>query len=121
MPFPRADESARRFFLAILPDDPRVQVRPMFGHAASFVNGNMFAGFFGGDIFVRLPDGDRAELLQQEGASLFEPMAGHPMKEYVMLPTYWRQDPDKARGWVRRSFEWAARLPPRKQTGRRNT
>ncbi len=41
-PMPKADKSSREFFTSMVPDDPRVTVRPMFGNLAAFVNGNMF-------------------------------------------------------------------------------
>jgi len=47
-----------------LPEDPRVQVRPMFGNLAGFSNGNMFIGLFGSAVFVRLGEDDRTELLK---------------------------------------------------------
>ena len=42
MPFPRPDEETKAYFESVLPDDPRVQVKPMFGNVAGFLNGNMF-------------------------------------------------------------------------------
>ena len=36
----------------------RVQVTPMFGNVAAFVNGNMFMGVFGADIGVKLSEAD---------------------------------------------------------------
>jgi TfoX/Sxy family transcriptional regulator of competence genes len=111
MSMPRADASSREFFDSVLPDDPNVLVRPMFGNLAGFVNGNMFTGIFGAGIFVRLSEADRAELLEVPGAAPFEPMAGRPMKEYVVLPETWREEPQRARDWLARSLEWAAALP----------
>ena len=119
MSFPRPDDASRAFFESILPDDPRVQVRPMFGNVAGFVNGNMFIGLFGDEVLVRLPDADRAELLEAEGASIFEPMAGRPMKEYVTIPHAWRSEPDRARGWVTRSLDWAGAMPEKKAKKKR--
>jgi TfoX/Sxy family transcriptional regulator of competence genes len=55
IPMPRADEATRAFFESILPDDPRVSVRPMFGNVAAFVNGNMFSGVFGNDVLCACP------------------------------------------------------------------
>ena len=63
MPMPRPDAESRTFFESVLPDDPRVKARPMFGNVSGFVNGNMFMGLYGGDLFVRLSEADRAELL----------------------------------------------------------
>ena len=76
MPFPRPDDESRRWFDGVLPYDPRIQVKPMFGNLAAFVNRNMFLGAFGADVFVRLPQADRNELLSEDGASAFEPMKG---------------------------------------------
>ena len=85
----------------------------MFGNLAGFINGNMFAGVFGSWVFVRLSEPDRAELLAAPGAEVFAPMEGRPMKEYVMLPEEWQDDPERARTWVLRSFNWAEGLSPK--------
>ena len=66
MSMPKPDEASRKFFESILPEDTRVKVRPMFGNVAGFVNGNMFIGLFGSDVFVRLSEADKAELLREE-------------------------------------------------------
>jgi TfoX/Sxy family transcriptional regulator of competence genes len=111
MAMPRPDDESREFFRTVLPADPLIRTRPMFGNLAAFVNGNMFAGLFGDRVFVRLPPEARAELLAQPGAAPFAPMAGRPMTEYATLPAEWRGDPAAAQEWLRRSLEWAAALP----------
>src|SRR5688500_12645216 len=111
MSMPRPDEATHAYFESILPADPRVAVRPMFGQRAGFVNGNMFTGIFGSRVFVRLPEAERAELLAMPGAEVFAPMEGRPMKEYVVLPEEWRDEPEQSRAWVRRSLAWAGELP----------
>jgi TfoX/Sxy family transcriptional regulator of competence genes len=115
--FPRPDPGSREAFESLLPEDPRVVVRPMFGNIAAFVNGNMFAGVFGPDLFVRLPEEDRARAIDA-GAAEFQPMPGRPMKEYVSLPRTWGSEPERAGAWIERSLSWAAELPP-KAPGRR--
>jgi TfoX/Sxy family transcriptional regulator of competence genes len=116
---PKADEATKLYFDSVLPEDPRILVRPMFGNLAGFVNGNMFTGIFGSTIFVRLDEGGRAELLELPGAEPFEPMAGRPMREYVVLPEAWRQEPDRAREWLQRSLAWAGELPPKEPKPRK--
>jgi TfoX/Sxy family transcriptional regulator of competence genes len=111
MTIPKSSEADREWFHSLLPDDPRVAVRPMFGCQAAFINGNMFTGLMGSSLFVRLSEAEREELLAVPGAAEFMPMEGRPMKEYVTLPEAWREDPEQARAWVRRSLEWAATLP----------
>jgi hypothetical protein len=115
MSFPKPDEESKAFFDSLVPADPRVQSRPMFGNRAAFVNENMFLALFGSKVAVRLSDEDRAELLKAAGTEIFEPMPGRPMKEYVVLPAAWRTKRGKAEEWSARSFEWASALPPKKK------
>jgi TfoX/Sxy family transcriptional regulator of competence genes len=89
----------------------------MFGNIAAFVNGNMFAGVFGPDLFVRLPEEERAEAVDA-GAVEFTPVPGRAMKEYVSLPRTWGQERGEMGAWIERSLRWAAQLPP-KTSGRR--
>ncbi|HEV2120429.1 MAG TPA: TfoX/Sxy family protein [Candidatus Bathyarchaeia archaeon] len=97
-----------------MPEDARVTIRPIFGNISSFVNGNMFAGLFGNDIFVRLSEEDRQELLEQKGAAYLEPMRGKPMKEYVVIPKPWMNEPATIRLWLSRSLDSTSKLPPKK-------
>src|SRR5919109_2781082 len=104
MSFPKPDEESKAFFESLVPDDPRVQNRPMFGNRAAFVNGNMFLALFGTQVAVRLPEEDRAALLEEPGAQPFEVMPGKGMKEYVVLPEAWRKRRKKAEEWADRSY-----------------
>jgi TfoX/Sxy family transcriptional regulator of competence genes len=112
---PKADQEAKEYFRSLVPDDPRVEVKPMFGNLAAFVNKNMFLALFGDVVAVRLPDQDRSTLLKEPGTSVFEPIPGRPMGEYVTLPGAWRKEPAKTSRWVNRSHQWAAQLPPKKK------
>jgi TfoX/Sxy family transcriptional regulator of competence genes len=111
MSFPRPDEELKAFFSSVIPVDPRITIKPMFGNLASFINGNMFAGLFGPQIFVRLQEQDRLRLLAEEGAMEFSPMPGRPMKEYVALPEKWGEEPDKIKKWIQLSVTWVETMP----------
>lgn len=111
MKIAHATDDSKEFFRSLLPKDPRVTTRPMFGNVSAFVNGNMFFGAYGEDLFVRLPDEDRAQLLREKGACVFEPVKGHQMKEYVLIPRAWRSQNKKMDAWISRSLEWASKLP----------
>ncbi len=111
-PMPRPTDEAKQAFQALLPSDPRVTIRPMFGNVAAFANGNMFAGLFGEELFVRLPADQRARVIGEGGAE-FQPMPGRAMKDYVTLPRGWRREARAARSWVSRSLAWAVTLPPK--------
>jgi TfoX/Sxy family transcriptional regulator of competence genes len=86
----------------------------MFGNVSAFVNGNMFVGLFGNDVFVRLSGESRKELLKEKGASLLKPMKGKPMKEYVLIPKARRNQHETVRLWVARSLDWTSKLPLKK-------
>jgi TfoX/Sxy family transcriptional regulator of competence genes len=88
----------------------------MFGNLSAFVNGNMFMGVYGDDLFVRLSETQQSELLKHKGAGPFEPMPGRPMTGYIIMPRSWREDQtSNVKKWVAHSLEFAAKLPPKKK------
>ncbi|HYT09321.1 MAG TPA: TfoX/Sxy family protein [Mycobacteriales bacterium] len=113
--FPRPSAGDVEWFDSLVPDRPEVARKKMFGNLAAFAGDAMFLCLFGDRVAVRLDEPARAELLAQPGAESFEPMPGRPMKEYVVLPSGWRDEPERARQWVERSAEYAAGLPPKRR------
>jgi len=111
---PRPEPESVKLFKSLVPDNPRVTVRPMFGNISAFVNGNMFFGLFGNDLFVRLSPQDQAMLRSENGASNLEPMKGKPMKDYVVMPRSWKDEPETVRSWVSKSLAWSSKLPAKK-------
>ncbi|HEX3425789.1 MAG TPA: TfoX/Sxy family protein [Acidimicrobiales bacterium] len=83
MEIPKPSDEDKARFRALVPEDPRVEVKPMFGNLGAFVNGNMFTGLFGPDIGVKLP-ADELKRLAQAGGGPFGP-AERPMGGYVTL------------------------------------
>jgi TfoX/Sxy family transcriptional regulator of competence genes len=96
-----------------------VEFKPMFGGPCYWTGGNMFAAVHQESLFVRLGEPDRADLLAQPGAHLFEPMEGRPMKEYVVLPDALLADRDALRGWMAKGLAYAASLPPKEKKPRK--
>lgn len=109
----KSDEESRAAFRVFVPDDERVTVRPMFGSVSAFADSQMFMGLFADELFVRLAEPERAQLLAAGGAPL-EPMPGRPMRKYVTLPD-WRARPEEVRTWAGRALEYALSLPPKKK------
>jgi TfoX/Sxy family transcriptional regulator of competence genes len=109
---PKPTEQAKAAFSKLVPDEPAVTLRPMFGNLSAFVNGNMFAGLFGEDLFVRLPDDESAQVRKQGGRN-FEPMPGHAMKGYVVVPATWRSKPEAAVVLIKRSLALTRAMPPK--------
>jgi TfoX/Sxy family transcriptional regulator of competence genes len=120
MEIPKPSEADKEFFRSVLPDDPAVEVKPMFGNLGAFVHGNMFAGLFGPAVGVRLDDAAREELEGMDGSGPFGP-AERPMGGYISLPGAWRTTPEVAAQWVERALAHVAAMPPKvkKPTARR--
>jgi len=110
MKMPKPSEHAKAAFSRLVPDDPSITLRPMFGNLAAFVNGNMFSGLFGEDLFVRLPDEEAAQVKGQGGRP-FEPVPGHAMGGYVIVPATWQKKPDTVRPWVVRALALTRAMP----------
>ena len=104
-------------FDAALPDDPRIERRQMFGYPAAFTGGNLFAGLHEDDLLVRLAETERAKLLAEAGARVFEPMPGRPMREYVLVPPRFHADRRALRAWIARALEYTASLPAKSPRG----
>ena len=112
MEIPKPTEADREYFRSLLPDNPWIEVKPMFGNLGAFVHGNMFAGLFGPAVGVRLDDTAREELAAIDGSGPFGP-AERPMGGYTSLPSAWRAAPDLAARWVDRALSYVRLLPPK--------
>ena len=109
MQMPRATEADKERFRDLVPSESNVEVKPMFGQLAAFVNGNMFMGLFGSDIGVKLSPADQ-EPIRQAGGGDFGP-AERPMGGYVSLPA--SADPEQVSKWVASAHAYVATLPPK--------
>ena len=108
MQIPKPTPGARQLFDNLVPTgDARVQVKPMFGNVAAFVNGNMFMGVFGADIGVKLSEADQ-QTLRGAGGGAFGP-SERPMGGYVALPA--SLTAAEAQPWVSRALEFVGSLP----------
>ncbi len=101
-------------FDAVLARFPDATRRQMFGYPAAFVGGNLVTSLFRDRWTVRLPDDERAKLLELDGADPFEPMDGKPMKGYALLPKATADDADGAAAWVERAVAFGRTLPPKR-------
>ena len=89
-----------------------VEVRKMFGYPAAFIAGNLTAGLHQESVMLRLAEDEREERIA-EGWSLFEPMPGRPMREYVAMPPEVAGDVDAMRRWIERAAVHVRTLPPK--------
>jgi len=118
MPWTKTPPELAAAFDKAAPKDPRVVRKPMFGYPALFLGGNMFAGTFQDKIVARLSAEDRARAMKEGGAP-FEPMAGRPMKEYVVVPPRDVGKPLALAGWIERARVHATTLPAKTKAAKR--
>ncbi len=112
MQVPKPTDEDRARFHALVPDDPRVEVKPMFGNLGAFVNGNMFLGLFGSQVGVKLSEPDRERLLATGGEPFGPPE--RPMGGYVSLPG---GAPEASASWVAQALDHVGALPPKVKKG----
>lgn len=98
-------------FDRLLPDDPRVERRKMFGYPCAFAGGNMFVGVHEDRLVLRLPEEERASFRGEHGASAFEPFPGREMREYSVVPRPLIKDREALALWVEKAVDYAASLP----------
>ena len=113
MKWRRSPDALVQRFTEIVPKDPRVERRKMFGYPAAFVAGNLFMGLHQEALILRLSEEDRTSFLKIEGASVFEPMAGRPMREYVVVPPSILAGMRPLASWIRRSLDYSSSIPPK--------
>lgn len=108
MKMPKPSDQAKEALARVVPDEPAITIKPMFGQLSGFVNGNMFIGIFGEDLILRLPDDEIAKVKKQGGRD-FEPVAGHRMGGYVVYSGNWRARPPHA--LIKRALEETRKMP----------
>jgi TfoX/Sxy family transcriptional regulator of competence genes len=116
MQVPRPTEEDKERFRALVPDDPRVEVKPMFGNLGAFVNGNMFLGLFGSDVGVKVSSADE-ERLRAAGGGPYGP-AERPMSGWVTLPP--TATAEDAEQWIMSALSFVGGQPP-KQSKKRSS
>lgn len=112
MRFEPSPEALTSLFERVVPGDPDVRRRKMFGWPAAFVGGNMFASLHREAFILRLPREELDEVLALGGRP-FEPMPGRPMKGYVVVPWAILEDDSELAEWVGRALAFGRSLPPK--------
>ena len=109
---PKPTSASVERFRRVVPANPAVSLRPMFGNLAAFANGYLFAGLFGDDVFIRIDDAGQAAITTLGGRP-FAPMPGRPMRGYVVLPDAWSDDESELRIRLEAGLAYTLALPPK--------
>jgi hypothetical protein len=111
-PQPSRELTAR--FTAVLQRFPQAERRQMFGMPAAFIGGNLATGLYGEGWMVRLGPDEALRVVAQGQGSAFEPMAGRPMKGYVLLPAAVAWDDEAIADWVGRALAYTGTIPAKR-------
>lgn len=91
-------------FDSIVPSEPSVEKRRMFGYPCVFVNGHMFAGLHENRLAVRIP-----ALADQQPFVVL----GRRMREYAAIEHPLDEQNAKLRAMMQDAFAYATTLPPK--------
>jgi TfoX/Sxy family transcriptional regulator of competence genes len=112
--FTKAPESMVARFNSATSKLAGIETRTMFSYPAAFINGNMFSSLFQSNMILKLSEADRAACAREFGAQPFAPMPGRAMGQYVVVPEAILQSPSLLDAWLRKSYRYAAALPPKR-------
>jgi TfoX/Sxy family transcriptional regulator of competence genes len=103
-------------FLAQKMKSVNCDYRKMFGYPAYFINGNMFAGIHGINLFIRLSESEVEEIMNANlNVTCFEPMPGRAMVGYVVIPKPVYSDDKLFSKWLDKSVKYASTLPQKRK------
>jgi TfoX/Sxy family transcriptional regulator of competence genes len=111
MAWEKPTEQTIAVFDSMVPKHPKVERRKMFGFPVAFANGNMFLGLHENRMILRLGERERERFIAGFNARVFEPMAGRPMREYVVVPEPLLGDTAGLQAWCDRALDYALSLP----------
>src|ERR1700730_1964501 len=86
-------------FAELVPRDPAVTQKKMFGWPCCFVNGNLAAGLQKENMIFRLSDADRTAMPRRQ------------MKGYAILTDPIRRERKELKRWIERSLVFTLSLP----------
>jgi TfoX/Sxy family transcriptional regulator of competence genes len=112
-------EAIVRLFTGLIPDDPAVQRRSMFGMPCAFVNGQMFLGTFEDSLVLRVGPTRAAALHGEAGLAVFSPPRGGAWKDYLQVSPALLGDDTRLPGLVAEALTFTAAAPPKKKKAAR--
>lgn len=114
MTWRRSPEWLVETFGDLLPEDPRIERRKMFGYPCAFASNQMFIGLHQENLVLRLGEEDRNRFLSEEDSTIFAPMPNRPMREYVVVPhDLIQKRPKQLAQWIEKSLGYVVSLPPK--------
>lgn len=95
---------------SLLLNMPGVAEGKMFGYAAYFVNGKLFACIYGDGVGIKVPEDVAKKLLSGKRAVPFRPLGKPKMREWIQINRAKPADHRKDLDILRASVEFVGRL-----------
>ncbi len=110
MSWPKASKEKEALLDELMEGIPG-EKKHMFGAPCFFAKHSMFSGVFAEDIFIRLPEKERARFVKEnKGAKPFEPIEGRKMSEYLVVPHALLKNKQAMREWLAVSYDYASTI-----------
>lgn len=85
MPNPNVEPGAKAILDSLLLNMPSVTEGKMFGYAAYYVHGKLFACIYGEGVGVKVPEKVANKLLSENHVVPFQPLGKPKMREWIQI------------------------------------
>lgn len=106
------DEHLEERIRSLLPDEPGITSKQMFGGLAFMLDGNMAVGVSNDELMVRVDPGEFDDLVAEEGVRHFE-MGGRSMKGWLLAGGGAIAEESDLGRWIDIGMSYAGSLPPK--------
>ena len=115
MPKPNVEPDHKAILDSLLLNMPSVAEGKMFGYAAYYVNGKLFACIYGEGVGVKVPEEVANKLLSEKHVAPFQPLGKPKMREWIQINRARSADYRKDMGIFRTSVEYVSQLQSTKR------
>lgn len=115
MPNPTVESGHKAILDSLLLNMPSVAEGKMFGYAAYYVNGKLFACIYGEGVGVKVPEEVANNLLSEKHVVPFQPLGKPKMREWIQINRARSADYRKDINIFRTSVEFVSQIEPTKR------
>ena len=115
MPNPSVESPPKVILDSLLLNMPSVAEGKMFGYAAYYVNGKLFACIYGEGVGVKVPEAVASKLLSKKHIVPFQPLGKPKMREWIQINRAKSADYRKDINVFRSSVEFVSQIQTTKR------
>ena len=115
MPNPSVESPHKAILDSLLLSMPSVEEGKMFGYAAYYVNGKLFACIYGEGVGLKVPEAVASKLLSKKHIVPFQPLGKPKMREWIQINRARSADYQKDINVFRSSVEFVSQIQTTKR------